>query len=71
MDHGDPNETIVSPGLVSKPVPVRVTVVPPDTGPAVGDMDVKVGAATQGESHLQNLHLLVGDMDVKVGAATA
>ena len=38
-----PNRTAVAP---LKPVPVIVTVVPPASGPAAGDIEVTVGAAT-------------------------
>ncbi|MNS67674.1 hypothetical protein D3C72_1009320 [compost metagenome] len=31
---------------LEKPVPVIVTVVPPDAGPAVGEIEVTVGAPT-------------------------
>ena len=38
-----PNLTAVAP---VKPVPVIVTLVPPAVGPAVGEIEVTVGAAT-------------------------
>ena len=38
-----PNRTVRGP---VKPVPVTVTLLPPEAGPAVGDMDVMVGTTT-------------------------
>ena len=40
----DPNETVVPPEAVEKPVPVRVTLVPPEAGPEVGEIEERVGA---------------------------
>ena len=39
-----PKSTVVPPEVVTKLVPVRVTVVPPAAGPEVGEMLVRVGA---------------------------
>ena len=36
----DPKSTVVVPVAVEKPVPARVTVVPPEAGPEVGEMEV-------------------------------
>jgi hypothetical protein len=38
----DPKKTVAP---VMKPVPVTVTLYPPETGPAAGDIPVTVGAA--------------------------
>ena len=38
-----PKLNAVAPGVVSKPAPVKVTVVPPACGPDVGEIDVKLG----------------------------
>ena len=40
----DPKSTVVPLEAVEKLVPVRVTVVPPVTGPEVGEIRVRVGA---------------------------
>jgi hypothetical protein len=40
----DPNETVVPLVVVEKLVPVRVTVVAPEAGPEVGEIEVRVGA---------------------------
>jgi hypothetical protein len=40
----DPKSTVVPPDAVEKPVPVRVTVVPPEAGPEVGEIEESVGA---------------------------
>src|SRR5512135_2629830 len=38
-----PNCTVVAPGVVSKPVPVMVTTVPPTAKPLVGSIAVTIG----------------------------
>jgi hypothetical protein len=38
-----PKSTVVPPETVEKPVPVSVTVVPPEAVPEVGEMKVRVG----------------------------
>jgi hypothetical protein len=42
-----PNLTVVEPGTVENPVPVRVTTVPPDVGPEVGETELTVGAVEE------------------------
>ena len=44
----DPNTTVVPPWAVEKSVPVRVTVVPPEAGPEVGEIEERVGAVVVG-----------------------
>ena len=39
-----PKSTVVPPEVVTKLVPVRVTVVPPPAGPEVGEIEEIVGA---------------------------
>ena len=41
-----PNAIVVAPAVVENPLPVMVTLVPPDAGPVVGSMVVTVGAET-------------------------
>lgn len=43
LDGVDPKLTDVLPAVVSKPVPVIVTLVPPDVEPVAGDKAVAVG----------------------------
>ena len=38
-----PKSTVVPPEVVTKLVPVRVTVVPPEAGPEVGEIELRVG----------------------------
>ena len=39
-----PKSTVVPPEVVTKLVPVKVTVLPPAAGPEVGEIEVRVGA---------------------------
>ena len=44
----EPKSTVVAPEVVEKPVPLIVTLVPPPVVPAVGEMELTVGAAVVG-----------------------